>query len=205
MLLRTELEGLRLIVHTVQYGYALQMIARLAQDASTLLLSLLYGDAYSGDRSTSLLHNVDKGESRLSIGQKVIHNEHLILSIEVGTRHEDVVHALVSEAVGMGDILVIGAVGRFALLGKHHRHVVEVAQQHSDGYSTGLDSENLSDRLAAETALELVCDLPHNVDVDLMVEEVIHLQDVSGLDGTLIHNLLLKEIHKATALFLMHL
>ena len=60
VLLRTELEGLRLIVHTVQYGYAFQMIARLAQDASTLLLSLLYGDAYSSDRSTSLLHNVDE-------------------------------------------------------------------------------------------------------------------------------------------------
>ena len=74
VLLRTELEGLRLLVHTVQYGYALQMIARFAQDASTLLLSLLDGDANTYHLSASLSHYVDEGKACLTIGKEIIDN-----------------------------------------------------------------------------------------------------------------------------------
>ena len=57
-LLWTEFECLRLIIHPVQDGYRLQMVASLSQDGPTLLLTLFDGYTYSCDSGTSLLDDV---------------------------------------------------------------------------------------------------------------------------------------------------
>ena len=79
------------------------------------------------------------------------------------------------EGIGLGNVLVVGAVCRLAFLCENHGHVVEVAEQCGNGNAACLDGEDFVHLFAAEPTFELVSYLSNDIDVDLMVEEVVNL------------------------------
>ena len=177
------------------------MIACLTQYLSAFLLPLLDGDANAYHLASCLLHDVDEGKASLTVGKEVVNNQHLVVGCEIWARDEHVVMALVGEGVSLRHVLVVGAVGSLTFFCKHYGHVVEVAEQCSDGYAARLDGKNFVDRLTAEASFELVCNLAYDVNVNLMVQEVIHFQDVAFLNHAVFFDFLFKEIHCFVMLF----
>lgn len=56
------------------------------------------------------------------------------------------------------------------------------------------DGHDLGDSLVAEATLEFQINLLHPRNVYLMVQEAIHLQDITGLDDPVFYNSLFKKI-----------
>ena len=111
---------------------------------SALLLTFLYGYADADNLAASLLDDVDEGKACLSVGKEIVNDEHFVVGSEIWARHKHVVVALVGERVCLRHIFVVGAIGCLAFFGEHHRHVVEVAEEHGNGNAARLDGENLS-------------------------------------------------------------
>lgn len=120
----------------------------------------------------------------LAVGQEIVHDQHLVCGVEIGLGDEDIVELLMGEGIGVGDIFVIGTIGRLTLLRKDHGYVVEVAQERSNGNAAGLDGQDLVDFHPAEPALELVGHLAHDVYVYLMVQKTIDLEDIALFDDS---------------------
>ena len=184
LLLTAEMDGLCLPVHALDDGNGLDLIALLTERCPTLLLAFLDGDANAGYLASRLLHQVDEGVGSLTVGQEIVHDQHLVGGVEIGLGDEDVVELLMSEGIGVGDIFVIGTIGRLTLLRKDHGYVVEVAQERGNGNAAGLDGEDLVDFHPAEPALELIGHLAHDVYVYLMVQKTIDLEDVALFDDS---------------------
>lgn len=105
------------------------------------------------------------------------------------------IHSLVSERIGLRHVFIVGAVGRLALLGKHHRHIVQVAKQGSNGNATSLDGQHLVHLNAFKSTLKLVGHLTDDINVDLMVEEIVNFQEVSRLNDAICYDFFFEEIH----------
>ena len=99
------------------------------------------------------------------------------------------------ERVCLRDVFVVSAIGRLALLGEHHRHVINVAQHGGNGYAACLDGQHFVDSDTTKTTFQLIGYLAHNVDVNLMIEEVVNLQYVALLDITIRQDFFFKKVH----------
>ena len=137
------------------------------------------------------MHYVYQGVHGLTVGEKIIHDEHLVCRVEIWFRNEYVVMLLVCEGICLRHILVVSAVCGLALLCEYHRHIIYFAQKGCDGDAASLDGQNLVDFDATEAAFELVGHLAHDVDVNLVVEETVNLEDISLLDHSVREDLLL--------------
>ena len=115
--------------------------------------------------------------------------------MQIGFGDKHIVHLLVRERIGVRNILVVGAIGSFALFGKHHGDIVEVAQQRGDGDSAGFDGENFVHSHAVKAAFELISHLTHNIDVDLVVEKAVNLEYVTFFDNSTCEDFFFQEIH----------
>ena len=99
------------------------------------------------------------------------------------------------EGICLRHVFVVGAIGGFAFLCKHHRHVVKVTQQRGYGYTACLYGQDFIDLLATETSLELIRYLAHDVHINLMIEKVIHLEDIPLLDNTVFQDFFFEKVH----------
>ena len=160
------------------------MVALFAEYAPALLLSFLHGDADAGHLAACLVHQVYEGVHGLTVGKEVIDYQHAVRGLQVGLGDKHVVHLLVGERIGLRHVLVVGAVCRLALLGKHHGHVIHIAQHGGNGNAARLDGEHFVYCHIAKAPLQLVGYLAHDVNVNLMVQEVVYLQDITLLDIT---------------------
>ena len=80
-----ETDGLCLIVHGVENGNRLQMVAGLSQKTAPSLLPLFDSNANAYHLSTCLMHNVDERHSCLAIGKEIVDDKYLVGSGEVRT------------------------------------------------------------------------------------------------------------------------
>ena len=99
------------------------------------------------------------------------------------------------EGICLGHIFVICAVGRLALLGEDYRDIVQVRQHCRYRNPARLDGQDPGHKLPPETALEFIGNLPHYVNVNLVVKEVVHLQDIARLDDAVRKNFFFKKVH----------
>ena len=63
-----------------------------------------------------------------------------------------------------------------------------VSDHDSDSYAGGFNSQHLRDTFVLVKPHELTSDLIEQLRVDLMVEEIIHLQDISSSDLSILKN-----------------
>ena len=54
---------------------------------------------------------------------------------------------------------------------------------------------HLVDLHATETTLELVGYLAHDIDINLMIQEIIYFQDVAWFDNSVFQDFLFKKVH----------
>ena len=79
-----EADRLCFPVHFLDDGYRLQAIAFLTQQATAILLAFFYSDADGRHLSACLIHQVDKRVGSLTVGQKVVDNQHTVGSVQIG-------------------------------------------------------------------------------------------------------------------------
>ena len=73
--------------------------------------------------------------------------------------------------------------------------MVKVAHQRRNSNTACLDSENPVHLHATEPLLYLVRNLPHDINVDLMIQEPVNFQNVARFDNPVSLYFLFKEIH----------
>ena len=101
----------------------------------------------------------------------------------------------------MGEALYLGrvhlAVDVYALcfFGENHGAVEVLRGDARDAYAGGLDGEYLVDALIGEAPAEFLAHLVDERNVHLVVEEAVHLEDVSLLDNAVFSDSVLKKLH----------
>ena len=176
----TSAEAQEIVAHFHDPGQGFHPQTGRAQRVAAALEALLDRDARAHDLGARLLAEGLEADQRRAGGEEVVHDQHAVARMQVILRHQHGVFVAVREGFDLGGPDAVGEVFRLALLGKDHRAAEDAAGDGRDGDAAGLDREDLVHALAAEEAMELLCHLPQQRGVDLVVEEVVHLQDAAG-------------------------
>ena len=193
----TEGDGLCLVVHAFDDGDGLYLITGITKLLPAFLQAFLNGDTNAGDGATCLVDDVDESTGCFAVGEEVIDDEHLVVGREIRTGHEDVVHLLVGEGISLRDVLVVSTIGSFSFLGEDYGYIIEIGEHSGNGDARCFDGEDFVDGFATKTTLELVSNLAHDVDVNLVIEEIIDLEDIARINLAVFEYLLFEKIHKS--------
>ena len=74
----------------------------------------------------------------------------------------------------------------FCFFGKYYRYVKILCSNAGNTDTAGLDSNNTSNLFLFKMAIELFANLVEQRDVDLVVNEAVHLQNVTGAHCTIL-------------------
>jgi hypothetical protein len=188
-------EGEGAVVDGIDVGEGLQVQPFFFQDSSAILKALFDDDADADAMRFPLGDDVEQPEHRLSVGEEVVDDEDAFACV----------YELFGYFDGVGFVFGVGIyftrVGikilhfRFDFLGEHHRNVEILGGDHRDRDARCFDGQDLVDLDIGEAPFEL---LPHFVDqfdVELMVDEAVHFDDVPGKDFAVFQDALLELFH----------
>ena len=119
----------------------------------------------------------------------------MILRGEELFRNDDVVDLFVGEGLDLGLIVVIVQIDAHGLLGEDHRHIELAGDHGSDADAAGLDGQHLVDGLARKQTLPLLCHLPEQRDIHLMIDKAVHLQHIALADDAVSPNPIFQQSH----------
>ena len=185
----------RLGVHALHDGERFQAVAAFAQVVAARLEALLDGDADALHRGARLADELDEAVQRASVRQEVVDDQHMVVGVQELLRHDDVVHATVRERLDACREHLAVQVDALSLLCEHHRHA-EMARHHAGDADAGrLDREDLRDGSVGEQPLELLAHRVEQIDVQLVVEEAVHLEDALRLHHPVAPDAFLQKLH----------
>ena len=133
---------------------------------------------------------------RLTVGEEIINEQHMLARIEEPLGHDDRELALLGERVHLRDILVAVKVDGLRLLGKHDRHIAEMTRRDTRDTDAGsLDGQDFVDLFAGEQPRPFLSHVVEQLDITLMVEERVHFEDVTRFDDAVTANTLFEFFH----------
>ena len=186
LLAEDDLAGLR--VHTVHDGERLEMVAEVADGAAAVLEALLDGDADALDRAAGLLNDGDQTLKRVAVGQKIVDEQHVIVSAQEFLGDDDLILALVRKGLDLCDVNVAIDVDALRFLRKNDRYAEMTCDDAGNADAGGLDRHDLVDVFIRKAALELLAHLVEQLDIHLMIEKAVNLEHVALLDHAVFYD-----------------
>ena len=167
----------------------------LAQAVAAVLEALFHRDTDADELGPGLPHDVAQAAHGLTARHEVIDDEDLVRGTEplLGDEQRD----LLLIGIGKNIALIEAAldVVTLGLLGEHHRHAEGLRADRGQGDAAGFGRQHKGDVLAGKHAPEFLRDLLHQWHVDAMIQETIHLHNVSGQDLAFLPDPFLQKLH----------
>ena len=153
------------------------------------------GDADTLDRSAGGLSDRDQPLQGTAVGQKVIHDQKAIVACQKSLGYNDLIFIFMSEGFNLGGIHVTVDVHALGLLGKHHRNAEGTRRGIRNRDAGGLDRQYLGNVGIGKSSVKFLADLVKQDGIHLVVQEIVHLEDVAFLDDTIFQNARFQEVH----------
>ena len=122
----------------------------------------------------------------------------MVAFVEVPLGHDDGEFFLFGEGVDGGGVLVAIEIDGLRLLGEHHRCVAEMTRGNTGDTNAGsFNGQDLIDGLTGKMLRPSGAHAVEQFDIALVVEESVHFQHITRLDGTLQANALFELLHES--------
>ena len=122
----------------------------------------------------------------------------MVAFVEVPLGHDDGEFLLFGEGVDGGGVLVAIEIDGLRLLGEHHRCVAEMTRGNTGDTNAGsFNGQDLIDGLTGKMLRPSGAHAVEQFDIALVVEESVHFQHITRLDGTLQANALFELLHES--------
>ena len=170
---------------------------RLPEAVAAALEALFHGAADAHELRPGLLHDVAQAPHGLAVGHEVVHHQHPVPGVEPlpADQKGDLLFISIREDVALIqaalDVVALG------LFGEDHG-LAEVAGHHGrQGDAAGLGGEDDIHAVHVEVPSQLLGDVVHQLRVHAVVQESVHLDDVSREDLTLLDDAVFQLLHSA--------
>mgnify|MGYP003296495547 CR=1 FL=1 len=144
------------------------------------------------DSHEFLINNFDMSRKKR---KKIIDQQHAVAGREVFLAYNNVVGVAMGERHNLAGVDIIGNVFGFALLGKHHGHLKNIACHNGNGNAGGLYGHDLGHVFIAEQAVQLYTHFIHQLGVHLMIQKIINFQDPTGENAAIIADTVFQKLH----------
>ena len=187
-------------IHGLDDGKRLQPIAQIAHPIAALLEALFDHDTQTLNGGLCRLHQGDQPLQRKAVGQKVIHDQHMIVAAQKFLGDHHLVGLLGGVRLHLSHIGIAVDVDTAGLLGKHQRHPQQPCHGAADGNAGGLDGQHLGNGQTRKAAQKLLRDLIDQRHVHLMIQKAVHLQHITFFDDTVPQDPFFENFHNSTSL-----
>ena len=160
-----------------------------------MLEAFFHRDADALDGGAGPLGQVQQAHQGAAVGQKVVHDQEVVLRAEELFGDDDVVDLFVGEGLDLRLVVVVVQVDAHGLFGKDHRHVQLAGHDGRDADAAGLDGQHLVDGLARKKAFPFPGHLPEQGDVHLVVDKAVYLQHPALADDAVFADALFQTFH----------
>ena len=174
-----------------------QLDALAADQLAALLEALFHRNADALHCGTGFLGQIQQAHQGTAVGKEIVNDQHMVFRGEELFGDDHIVDLFVGEGLDLGLVVVVVQIDAHGLFGKYHRHVELAGHDGCNANAAGLDGEHLVDGLACKQALPLLCHLPEQRNVHLVVDKAIHLEHIALAYDTILANTIFQHLHSA--------
>ena len=188
-------EGDPLFGHRIHNGQAVNVIAGLPQEPSAVLEALFNGDPDTGHLSARLLADVQEPLNSFAVCHEIIHDQYAVAAVQVLLRKDH--HIVDIVGIGMYDrsVQVTVQIHAAGLFGKDERSSEHARHRKSHCDSRRFHRQYTGNSLVFEMLIKSFSNPVQQFDIQLMVKEAVHLQDITLPDLAVFLYPFLKKIH----------
>lgn len=187
-------EGNAASVEAVDDSEALDIVSHLPQAVAAALETFLDDESHACYGRTGLSCEVYHAHGGVAVGEEVIDEDDAVGGGEEVAADAYGVGAVLGEGVDFGNEHVIHR-ARLFLLDEDHRQLPDVAQHDGGGYAAGLDSDYFVVVCVLKSAAEFAGNLVHQVRVELVVEETVHLEYAARQGASVLKYAFIEQFH----------
>ena len=134
--------------------------------------------------ATCVLHNGHQALKRITIGQDIVHQQHLVPAAQQLLADDDPILKTLGIGFHLCHIDLAVEIDGAGLFRVHHRNAQSSSHGAGDGDAGHLNGQHLGDTRSLEAAGQLLADPVDQLHIQLMVQKGIHLQHIAGFDYT---------------------
>ena len=97
--------------------------------------SLFNDYSHAFNRSAGLFNKVDKAESGIAVGKKIVDNKHAVIGFEILLVHRDVIVNVLGEGIDLSAVFAVTQILVIAFFGKNNRHSKKLRRGTSYSYA----------------------------------------------------------------------